>query len=86
MTVGEYAFQDCWSLSTTVFRARVSVALIAWVVANSRNRTNWQITTVEHLRNVLRLITELAVERRDVASLDPGGLRGVFNGCINLHI
>ena len=27
-----------------------------WAVANSRNRSNWQLTTLKHSRNILRLI------------------------------
>ena len=43
---------------------------------------NWQLTTVERLRNVLRLITAMALWRRDdVASLDPRGRNRVFEGC-----
>ena len=54
---------------------------IAWAVGSSRNRDNWKLTTVKHLCNVLRLITELANGGlRDVTSL---GNR-VFAGCAHL--
>ena len=39
---------------------------------------NWQLTTLKRLRNVLRLIMELTVTRRDVATVDPGGFNRVF--------
>ena len=45
---------------------------------------NWQLTRVNQLRNVLRLITALAFECRDVASIDPGGSEGVFFSCPGL--
>ena len=57
-------------------------ALIVWAVDNSHNRDNWRLTSVMMLRNVLALITVLALESRDVvSSLDPDGLRYVFEGC-----
>ena len=84
-TVGDKAFCDCTALTSVVFRPPVSRgAFIAWAVGSSRNRANWQLTTVERLRNVVRHITEFALERRDVASIDPDGQRGVFQGCNDL--
>ena len=38
-------------------------AFIAWSVGHSRHRSNWQLTTVKHVRNVLRLITSFAILR-----------------------
>ena len=74
-------------LSSVIFRPRVPSAFIAWSVGQSRNRTNWQLTTVKRLRNVLRLITEFALEeRRDVESVDPDGQNFVFDGCSGLFI
>ena len=35
-------------------------SFIAWSVGSSRNRDNWQLTTVKQLRNVLSLITTFA--------------------------
>ena len=76
------AFGGCSGLVSIVFRPPVSRdAFVAWAVGSSRHRANWQLTTVKHSRNVLRLITALALERRDVSSVDPDGSKGVFNGC-----
>ena len=41
---------------------RTRPAFIAWAVGISRNRANWQLTTLKQSRNVLRLITVMAVE------------------------
>ena len=80
--VDNRAFGKCTALSSVVFRPPVSRgAFIAWAVGSCRNRSNWQLTTVERLRNVLRLITTLALWSRDVTSLDPDGSKQVFEGC-----
>ena len=89
--IGEFAFSGCWALRSVVFRGgRMSgrtPVFIAWAVGSSRNRTNWQLTTLQNSRNILRLITELSFEpmhmecRRSVDGLDPGGRKQVFNGC-----
>ena len=68
-------------------KARSSATLrlvVAWAVGSMRNRANWQLTSVKQLRNVLRLITAFALERRDVATIDPDGRKGVFTGCTGL--
>ena len=49
--------------------------------AHTHACTYTQLTTLMWLRNVLRRITEWAVERRDARSLDPDGAKEVFNGC-----
>ena len=59
-------------------------SFIVWAVGSSRNRANWQLTTLKQSRNVLRLITALALERRDVADLDPDEWDGLFEGCTDL--
>jgi hypothetical protein len=87
--VGNNAFEDCTGLTSVAFRCRVlsvSPVFIVWAVGNSRNRDNCEITTLKYTRNVLRLITVLTFERRDIASVDPDGSRGVFKGCIGLNI
>ena len=58
--------------------------VLAWAVGSSRNRDNWQHTTLRHVPGVLQLITKLAMERRDVDTLDPTGRKHVFNGCKGL--
>ena len=50
-------------------------------VGSSQNRNNWQVISVMRLRNVLSLITVLALKSRDVDSVDPHGVLGVFMGC-----
>ena len=80
--VGKGAFCDCIDLASTTSRSMSRPALIAWAVGSSRNRDNWQLTSVMRLRNVLSLITLLALESCDVvSSLDPDGHRCVFMGC-----
>ena len=83
--IGVEAFSTCTSLTSCVFRPpRVGAAYIVFAISNSRNRDNWGLTSVKQLRNVLRLITMLALERRDVASVDPDGEKRVFEGCTGL--
>ena len=80
--VGSRAFGYCTALTSVVFRPPVSRgAFITWAVGSSRSRANWQLTTVRRLRNVLRLITTLALWSRDVAYVDADGSKGVFLGC-----
>ena len=80
--VGDTAFEGCIALTSVDFRPMSSPALIAWAVGSSRNRVNWELTSVMRLRNVLSLITLLALEPRDaVYVLDPDGSRGVFMDC-----
>ena len=63
-SVGRCAFCLCDNVTSVVFRPPVSRAFIAWSVGNSRKRANWQLTTLKRLRNVLRLVTAFAFERR----------------------
>ena len=59
--VSPSAFARCTSLTSVVFRPPVSrAAFHAWVVGKSRNRSNWELTTLQHTRNVLRLITVMS--------------------------
>jgi len=63
-------------------------AFIAWAVGRSRNRTNWHLTTVKRLRNVLAIITTMALERRDITTVDPGRNKIVFESyvyCADSH-
>ena len=76
--VGDSAFAST-SLTSVGFRPPVSGSFITWVVGSSRNRANWQLTTVKYLRNVLCLVMALALERRDVSTVDPDGSREVFH-------
>ena len=81
-TAGDEAFRDCARLSSVVFRPPVSRAvLIVWAVGSSHHRANWQVTTLRHSRNVLRLIAQLGVDNRDVDSVEPDGDGNVFGGC-----
>ena len=68
--VDQLSFVHCNALVSVVIRPTVSRgAFIAWSVGSSRNRANWQLTTVHRLRNILRLITEFAMWSRDVTAL-----------------
>ena len=74
--VSPSAFARCTSLTSVVFRPPVSrAAFHAWVVGKSRNRSNWELTTLQHTHNVLRLITVMSSWTRDVTrvDLDPAG-------------
>merc|ERR1712032_464701 len=84
-SVGTSAFAGCTALTSVVLKTRPPSDFIAWAVGSSRNRTNWELTTLTQLRNVLRLITEFVVETLDVYNLNPGGLRKVFEGCTRLN-
>ena len=66
MNVGEGAFAWCNSLTSVVFLPPASSVFMVWAVGKSRNRSNWQITTLKHSRNLIRLVTEFAWECRDV--------------------
>ena len=84
---GESVFLGCESLvhKSVVYRPPVGRStFIVWALGKTRNRNNWHITTIERLRNVLRLITELSIEEcRDVyrATKDPDGNNRVFGYC-----
>jgi hypothetical protein len=54
---------------------------MTWAVGSSRHRDNWQLTTLKHSRNILRLIIELTLWSRDVSSLDPDEQKGLFLRC-----
>ena len=83
-TCGFGAFFSCTSLTSVVFRPRFcSTTFVVWAVSHSRNRSNWHLTTLKQSGNILRLIATMAVERRDVTSLDPDGKKRVFEGCGN---
>ena len=70
--MAEDVFNFCTSLATfiTSFPPLVSAAFVAWAVGNSRNRANWQLTTLKQSRNVLSLITTLAFEGRREVMMD----------------
>ena len=85
INVGRSAFASCPSLTSVVFRPPVSrAAFHAWVVGNSRNRSNWELTTLQHTHNVLRLITAMTLWTRDVTCVDPDGSKFVFSDCNEL--
>ena len=82
-TVGRAMFLDCTSLASVNFRSPSPFAFIAWAIGISRNRTNWQLTTVKQLRNVLRLIVMFAAESRDPNRSGNIG-HATFRGCTSL--
>lgn len=67
--IGKNAFLECQNLKV-VYRPASSPVYVAWALGQSRNRNNWQLTTIMRLRNVLKLITYYGVER-DVFEFDP---------------
>merc|ERR1712224_525870 len=88
VSAGRCAFKNSTSLTSVVFPLPVSgvtCSFTTWAVGSSRNRTNWQLTRLKQLRNVLRLITALTVERRKACSLDPDNSKHVFEGCTGLQ-
>jgi hypothetical protein len=71
--VGICAFGECCCLTSVTFRPPVSRgAFITWAVGDSRNRDNWQITTLKHSRNVLRIITKFGLCHRDLSTISIG--------------
>ena len=67
-------------LVSVVFGPRVPPAFIVWALGKMRNRTNWEVTTLQHSRNILCMITALALDRRDFTSVS----KRVFEGCLAL--
>lgn len=85
--VDKDAFLDCKALSSITIRPRVSLAFIVWAVANSKNRHNWKLTSLSRLRNVLRLIVVMTLDRVGPSSLArtiPGAMSGAYIGCSDL--
>ena len=75
-------------LTSVVFRPRVpgmSPAFIMWAVTAVTAKTD-SLINMKRIRNVLRLITVLAFECRDVSSVDADGSRDVFKGGIELNV
>ena len=84
-TVYAFTFRGCAAMQSIDFRPPVSRGVfIAWIVGSSRNRSNWQVSSVKSLHNVLRLITTMVVWSRDVTSLDPDETGCVLEGCTSL--
>lgn len=84
--IGLRSFQGCTGLTSIIFRPRLSSIFIAWAVGRMRNRANWRLTTVKRLRNVLRLITALAFEQRDMSTVDVFHGKFGFQGCTGLTL
>jgi len=71
-TVGANAFRNCQNLTSVVFWPVVSHTFIAWALGKSRHRSNWQITTLKHSQNLLRLIAEFSFQKgKKVNTLNP---------------
>ena len=60
------------------FAPAASREVIVWAIGNGRNRANWEVTTLKHTRNVLKLITILAFGGRDGSDLVPDGSKQIF--------
>ena len=69
---GNLAFHDCDMYISFVYRPpSLSKRLfIVWAVSNSRHRDNWQLTTLKHSRNVLRLILSMVCYTQTVNYFD----------------
>ena len=76
LNVAENAFAKCTALTNVVFRPPASFAYIAWALGKSRNRSNWQRTSLKQHCGILHHIKQL-LGSRDVTSLDRVG----FHGC-----
>ena len=80
------AFQDCTALTSVTFRPLVSAVFLAWALGRMRNRSNWQLTPIIRMRNVIRLLVALATTRRGAYTIDSKGKLRVFQGCTSLEI
>jgi len=61
--IGKNVFFECHKLKSVVYRPVSSPVFVVWALGQSRNRDNWQLTTIQYLRNLLRQITDYTVER-----------------------
>ena len=59
--LGKDVFVDCNLRGPPLRRPKSSLSFVAWAVGQSQNRSNWKITTVRYLRNVIRKIVYYAV-------------------------
>ena len=66
--IGQNAFFECPNLNV-VYRPASSSVYVVWALGQSQNRTNWQLTSIKRMRNVLRLITYYTVG--DLFEFDP---------------
>ena len=75
---GKDVFFECYNLKTVLQLPAAPWVFVVWALGKSRNRNNWQITTIAYLRNVLRLIGRFTVEKHNVA-VDPNVLSSPCN-------
>ena len=66
------AFHDCPMNISFVYRppSLSKRSFIVWAVSNSRHRDNWQLTTLKHSHNVLRLILSMVCYTQTVNYYD----------------
>ena len=85
---GKEAFKNCSALTSVVFRpsSLSREVFILWAVSSSRNHDNWEMTSMNRLRNVLQLVAAFAFEIRDINTIvDSSGNKTVFRGCTGLQ-
>ena len=76
--IGYQAFHNCTNLTSIRYQPLASYAFIVWAVSRSRKRSNWQLTTLSRLPNVLKLVAQFGFSSRDVTTLDPYGSKLAF--------
>lgn len=75
---GKDVFFECHSLKTVVQLPAAPCVFVVWALGKSRNRNNWQLTTIENSRNLLRLIACFTVEKHQF-KVDPYVLSSPYN-------
>ena len=62
---GKDVFFECYGLKTVFQLPAAPWVFVVWALSESRNRNNWQLTTIRYLRNLLRLIGRFTVEKHN---------------------
>ena len=75
---GKDVFFECHSLKTVVQLPAAKWVFVVWALGNSRNRKNWQLTTLKNSKNLLILISRFAVEKHQF-KVDPYVLSSPYN-------
>ena len=60
---GKDVFFECHSLKTVVQLPAAKWVFVVWALGKSRNRNNWQLTTLKNSKNLLILISCFTVEK-----------------------
>ena len=62
---GKDVFFECYGLKTVFQLPAAPWVFVVWALSESRNRNNWQLTTIRYSRNLLRLIGRFTVEKHN---------------------